>query len=290
MTVCSVCAVIVSYNPSSDVLSHITALRPQVLSLVVVDNGSSPENLVMLRNGSSRLGFKLIENGLNRGIAYALNQGICQASMNGATWVAFFDQDSVIPPNFMDLMFETYNDSPMRLQAGIICPRYCDERTDIVLPLPCSKKKEILAVPTSGSLVPTEIFRLVGEFNEDLFIDYVDVEFSLRVRKAGYRIIQSTQAVLRHSMGKITRHRFARRFFITTNHNAARRYYITRNRIWVLARYWSDWPWSAKEVKSACAEAIKIIFVEGDRLMKFRNIFLGCADAMTGHMGKRIEL
>jgi rhamnosyltransferase len=210
--------------------------------------------------------------------------------MSGFQWVVLFDQDSVVPPNFIDLMFKTYNDSPFRSQAGIVCPTYRDDRTDAVLPLPCSKKKEILAVPTSGSLIPVEIFQQVGSFNEDLFIDYVDVEFSLRIRKVGYRIIQSTQAVLRHSMGKITRHRFARRWFIATNHSAARRYYITRNRIWVLARYWRDWPWSPKEMKSALAEAIKIIFVEGDRLAKFRNIFLGCADAITGHMGKRMEL
>ncbi len=290
MTARTVCAVIVSYNPSSDLLIHIEALRPQVQSLVVVDNGSSPEDLLALRKGSAELGFKVIENGCNRGIAFALNQGVEEATTAGFPWVALFDQDSVVPPDFMDLMFQAYNDSAFRSQAGIICPTYCDNRTDTVLPLPCSKTKEILAAPTSGTLFPVEIFRRLGPFNEDLFIDYVDVEFSLRVRKAGYTIIQSSQALLRHSMGKITRHRFARRWFITTNHSAARRYYITRNRIWVLARYWTDWSWSPKEMKSACAEAIKIIFVERYRLTKFRNIFLGFADAMIGHMGKRTEL
>jgi hypothetical protein len=55
----SVCAVIVSYNPPVEILENIAALRPQVNSIVVVDNGSSEPNLEMLRRERSKYDFEV---------------------------------------------------------------------------------------------------------------------------------------------------------------------------------------------------------------------------------------
>ena len=286
----SVSAVIVSYNPSADVLANIAALRPQVDSIVVVDNGSSEQNLAMLRRGRSEFDFELIENGCNLGIAAALNIGIREAKAKGCFWVALFDQDSTVEPGFIDLMREAYESSANPSQVGIVCPAYLDRLTGITLPLPRSKAGEVVATPTSGSLIPVERFDKLGPFNESLFMDYVDVEFSLRNRRAGYSIVQSSQAVLHHSMGRITRHRVFGRWFTSTNHSAARRYYITRNRLWLLACFLGDWSWSPQETRSVILETIKIVLVEHDRLAKLKSIALGFADALGGRMGKRFEL
>jgi rhamnosyltransferase len=121
-------------------------------------------------------------------------------------------------------------------------------------------------------------------------MDYVDVEFSLRSRRAGYRIVQSPEAILKHSMGRITRHRLFGRSFTSTNHSAARRYYITRNRFRLLASFLGDWSWSPKETKSAILETVKILLVEQDRPAKLKSIVLGFADALAGRMGKRFDL
>jgi len=286
----SVSAVIVSYNPTSDILSNIRALRSQVESVVVVDNGSSEESLATLRSSQSECGFELIENGSNLGIAVALNRGVYEVRAKGSFWVALFDQDSTVEPGFIDLMRKAYEGSTEYSQIGIVCPAYLDTHTGIALPLPRSNAGEIVATPTSGSLIPVSLFDKLGAFDESLFMDYVDVEFSLRSRRAGYKIVQSAQATLRHSMGRITRHRVFGRWFASTNHSAARRYYITRNRLRLLASFFGDWSWSPKETRSAILETVKIVLVESDRLAKLKSIMLGFADALGGRTGKRFDL
>jgi rhamnosyltransferase len=286
----SVCAVIVSYNPCSDILRNIATLRPQVSSIVVVDNGSSEQNLAILRGARFEYGFELIENGANLGIAVALNIGVREVRAKGCSWVALFDQDSRVEPGFIDSMLTACKNAPNPSKVGIVCPVYLDTSTGIAFPIQRSKTGEVLSAMTSGSLIPTELFDRIGTFNEPLFIDYVDIEFCVRTRRAGYRIVQSSRAVLHHSLGRITRHRLLGRWFASTNHSAVRRYYITRNRLRVLWQFMGDWPWSPKEVRSVLMETIKVVLVEQDRLAKLRNIVLGSVDALRGRMGKRFDL
>jgi len=285
----SVCAVIVSYNPSLDVLGNIATLRSQVSSIVVVDNGSSEKHLAMLRGGRSQCGFELIENGANLGIAAALNIGVREVGAKGFDWAALFDQDSRVEPGFINSMLDACRTAPNPSQVGIVCPTYLDTSTGMVFPIQLSKAGEVLSAMTSGSLIPVQLFDRIGTFNEPLFIDYVDIEFCARTRRAGYRIVQS-RAVLHHSLGRITRHRLFGRWFATTNHSATRRYYITRNRCWVLWQFMGDWSWSPREFHSALRDTIKVFLVEQDRPAKLKHMMLGFADALRGRMGKRFDL
>ena len=286
---CSVCAVIVSYNPPRKILENIGALRSQVKSIVVVDNGSSEKNLALLREGRSEYDFELLENGRNLGIAAALNVGIREVKARGCFWVALFDQDSRVEPRFIDCMLGAFKSAPNPAQVAMLCPVYLDSRTGITLPILRSNKGEILATMTSGSLIPMRVVDQVGAFIEALFIDYVDIEFCLRIRRAGYRIVQSPRAVLYHSQGCITQHRLFGRRFTSTNHSAVRRYYMTRNRLWVVGHYLRDWSWSPKEVKSIILETVKIVLVEHDRLKKMKSIVYGVYDAVGGRLGKRFD-
>jgi rhamnosyltransferase len=286
----SVCAVIVSYNPRLDVLTNIATLRSQVGSIVVVDNGSSERSSVMLRSRRAEYGFELIENGANLGIAAALNIGIRNARTKGFSWVALFDQDSRVDPGFIDSMLATFENASDSTRVGIVCPVYLDTNTGITFPMQRSKTGEVLSAMTSGSLIPVRLFDRIGTFNEPLFIDYVDIEFCVRSRRAGYSIVQSPRAVLHHSLGRITRHRLFGCWFASTNHSAARRYYITRNRFWVLWQFMGEWPWSPKEFHSTVRDIIKVLLVEQDRLAKLKHMMLGFADALLGRMGKRFDL
>ena len=160
----------------------------------------------------------------------------------------------------------------------------------MALPVRRSRKGEILSAMTSGSMTPLTVFDQLGTFNESLFIDYVDVEFCLRIRRAGYCIVESPKAKLHHSLGRISGHRLLGHWFASTNHSAARRYYITRNRLWVLGKFIGDWAWSRKEARALITETIKLLLVEGDRLKKLKSITLGTLDAAGGRLGYRCEL
>lgn len=285
-----VSAIIVSYNPPWEILRNIAALRPQVGSIVVVDNGSSEQPLAMLRSNQTKYGFELVENGSNLGVAAALNVGIRQVKAKGGSWVALFDQDSTVEPGFIPSMLKTLESVCDPSKVSIVCPVYLDTHTGITFPIRRSRTGEVLSVMTSGSLISMKLFDRIGNFHEPLFIDYVDIEFCLRSRRAGYSIVQSRRAVLHHSLGRTTRHRILGRWFASTNHSAGRRYYITRNRSWLLWKFLRDWPWSLREAQSVIVETIKILLVEEDRLRKLKNTILGIGDALRGRMGKRLDL
>jgi len=126
MTARSVCAVIVTYHPNAGMLENLPQVLAQVQGLVVIDNGSSVEELGPLREKKQSLGFHLIENSENLGIAEALNQGARWAHSQGYSWVILFDQDSGITDGFEELIQvdtrTSRNDSAIGLRRNRYVP------------------------------------------------------------------------------------------------------------------------------------------------------------------------
>jgi rhamnosyltransferase len=231
----------------------------------------------------------VIRNGQNLGIAAALNRGVRFAMDAGFGWVATFDQDSRITEEFIPKMLETYRQAPHPEKVAIIAPTYIDRESGVRGALVRARNGVILHVMTSGSMMREGVMRELGAFDENLYMDYVDIEFCLRARRNGMQVLQSP-AVLFHSLGRTTYHRFLGCGFGATNHSAGRRYYITRNRLRLLMRYAADWPWSWREIRMMLAEAAKIVLVEDNKWTKCRAMASGVADALSGKMGKQVEL
>ncbi|HEU5408750.1 MAG TPA: glycosyltransferase family 2 protein, partial [Nitrospira sp.] len=220
------CAVVVTFHPDAEVLDNLDKLRAQVQALVVVDNGSSPESLNLLRRANSKIQFELIENGENLGIATALNIGVRWAEHNSYHWVILFDQDSTVTDGFMDTMIHAFESSLHRDRLAILVPRYVDKRLGKTLPRVLVRTGGLEAAMTSGSLMLLSSFRKHGPFEDDLFIDAVDYEHSLRLRSTGCLIEECQQAILLHSPGTPRIHRFYGLYlFTTSNYSPLRRYY-----------------------------------------------------------------
>jgi len=57
-------------------------------------------------------------------------------------------------------------------------------------------------VQMSGSLLSLMAFKEIGPFREEFFIDSIDADYCLRLRKKGYKIIVACQAQMKHSVGE----------------------------------------------------------------------------------------
>lgn len=286
-----ICAVVVLYRPPMQVLANVERLLGEVGCVVAVDNtptgdvGESIEQLQRLR------GCTVLRNGQNLGIAAALNIGIRYALAEGFEWVILFDQDSRIGDNFIAGMLPADAGVSGHPHPGVQCPRYKDELLGIFLPTYRTANGDVCACMTSGSLIHANTFRALGMMDEGFFIDYVDLDFCLRVRAAGMKVIERQDAVLMHSLGRMTQHRFMGKTFSTTNHSAKRRYYITRNRFTVMRRYLrSDREWVIGDFKGMVKESIKILVVENDKLAKAGYMLRGLFDAVFNRMGPRVAL
>ncbi len=278
-----------TFNPGEGLLENVTALRPQVQEVVVVDNGSA--NLGPIQQ-IEECGVKVFYNQENLGIAAALNIGIKYALEQGYTWIATFDQDSKPPPEFVERLLEAYNAYSNREHIAILSPVYRDETTGTVFQHgepsgePC---QEIVSTMTSGNLVKADALAKTGLFEEDLFIDYVDHEFCLRARREGFGVLESRTAILKHNLGETEKYKRFGLTFHATNHSSLRRYYSSRNRLTVYRRYFTSEPrWVLRDMLGFLKEISKIILVEKRKREKLEAVAQGLLHGLAGKMGKRV--
>jgi rhamnosyltransferase len=129
------------------------------------------------------------------------------------------------------------------------------------------------------------VWQTVGPFRDDFFIDFVDNEYCLRLRREGYRVLRANRAILEHAVGDITRYGP----IIATNHSPLRRYYKTRNRFVVFREYLSTFPGHCLfDLVRLTKEIGSIILFEDEKWAKLRMMWRGWRDCQSGKMGKLI--
>ena len=285
-----VCAIIVTYHPQEDLEQHVAALCGQIGGLVVVDNRSSDYELAVLRELAQRYSFTLLENSDNLGIGTALNRGIRWAAAHGGfRYVVLFDQDSEVGKGFVDALVSCLQQHPSSDKVAVAAPRIYNRNTGLT-DCPRETGKGLFHVAqTSGSLMPLQVFNSEGWFKEELFIDYVDYEYCLRVVTAGWFVLYCDDVVLSHSPGNSHRHTFLGLHFGTSmNYSPLRHYYSTRNGTWVIRQYWRAHPiWCARQAFGILKGKVKVLIFERDRLRKLSLSLRGFRDAIQGNLGRQ---
>ena len=245
----SVCAGIVLYHPDEERLAqNIAAIQGQVERIILIDNGTSVREKLGQAYADTQ-SFVWIENSENLGIAKALNQIVAQAKTLGFDWVLTLDQDSVVCADMVVIQAEILENNP---NAAIIVPSIVDRN---LMTLEEYQKQElpdcesINICITSGALTNVQSVEDVGGFCEKLFIDFVDIELCLRLRKKGYDIVQANKTYLLHEVGRMQKVYVFPRFGELTgiewfkrpktvsNHSPMRVYYQSRNLIYMLRKY-----------------------------------------------------
>lgn len=287
MAMNDLCAIVVTFHPGSEVMENLTTLRPQVAGLIVVDNGSSAAERYALHSAAATLAFELIENGENLGIATALNIGIRRAQALGFSWVLLFDQDSRITDGFTAAMRQCFESSRWGSRLAILVPRYTDMRHGSPIPADWVPGSGLETAMTSGTLMRLSTFQQQGAFLDGLFIDSVDCEYSLRLRRAGLILDQCPHAVLLHSPGSPTyRTILGSSPFVVDNYSPIRRYYQLRNRLWICRHYWLSFPgYCFKLLIVSAKDFVKILLCETGNAKKLRFFLRGVFDGLRGRMG-----
>jgi rhamnosyltransferase len=280
-------ALVVTFHPRLEYLQNLAKMRAQVDLLVVVDNGSAESELAGLRDARRDPGFHLIENGSNLGIAAALNRGVREAQCEGCAWVALFDQDSEVTPGFVATMIADFEALSRERKILQIIPRYLDPETGLERPISAFEDGGVFLTITSGSLFSMEAFEKCGLFEEDLFIYCVDDDYSLRIRKNGFFIGVSKNAVLLHRSGNPTYRRFFGKAIQTKNYRPEVRYYYARNKVWILRSYGIAFPrLIVPTLREFVTIPIKIALMEDASWEKIRLFLLGLVDGVVGRMGR----
>lgn len=277
-----VAAVIVLYNPDSEVWPNIYQCSSQVEKVYLIDNSESPG--AYLGHESDTANIFYFWNGGNRGIAYALNRGAEIALSDGYTYLLTLDQDSFPEDGMVKTLLDSF--SVINGSIGIVAP---GELVGVDLNAAVTGKPfQVQTVWTSGNLLNLDAYRLVGAFRDDLFIDFVDHEYCLRLNKSGYGVFRVPGARLRHCLG-VNSWRivlFGRSFWVT-NHAPLRRYYIMRNRLLVRSLYIDEFPkFFRKDRLFMVLEILAVLFFEKKKWEKILMLNRGVRDFKSGYFGK----
>jgi rhamnosyltransferase len=282
-------AAIVSYNPDPGFPDRLTRIANQVDGVLVVDNHSNGAAVGMLRRLRSSSGVTLVLNDHNAGVAGALNQALHWASQRRYRWLLTFDQDTLACGDLLETAAEVYDHFPNKDVIGLIgAQSYSDRRQrGEGSSEPWVEAKTVI---TSGTLMSLDACDAIGPFRDELFIDLVDLEYCLRARQKGFKVILSLTPSMHHQIGAMTTHRLPWKHTGTSNHTALRRYYMMRNHI-VLAREYAfkDPGWVITSLHSRLKSIILICLFERDRLAKLRFTWLGLWDGLTSNLTRDLN-
>lgn len=285
-----VIAIVITYNPDEDFIKNILKIREQVKVILIVDNGSSERSLKFIKQASDLPDINIILNKKNLGIATALNQGFSWASANKFKYALTFDQDSYPSPNMVQKLLDGYCYYPEPSKIAIIAPNIIDKAVNVrsrhLRPtgkftfelVTCTNGylEDITFVITAGSLCNLSVYREIGRFQDDFFLDYVDLEYCLHASSLGYKILVACEALLVHSLGKRQERHFFGRKEYPRFHSPDRWYYQSRNRIFILRKYVSIYPFLFfYEGVNVIYGILRMLIFEDQRSSKMKALIFG---------------
>ena len=229
----SVVCIIVTYLPDCELLNRLVeSVRNQVQTVYIIDNSPTVVRFSDIENMENIEVTYLTQN---IGIAAAQNIGIRKALADKADFVLLSDQDTIFPPSYVEDMLPVFSMYP---NAAAAVPKFIDSNKKsqdgfifehpflFQRRFPVSGKHEIFHAIASGKILRASVLDSIGLMDEQLFIDWVDLEWCWRARKLKYKIIGNVDVEIRHQLGDGSIDIGFREVNIRS---PVRHYYITRN-------------------------------------------------------------
>ncbi|MGP2657643.1 glycosyltransferase family 2 protein [Malaciobacter sp. WC5094] len=280
-------SILVVYNPREDEFRNAVHRLKKQTDLVIVCNNSKYD----IQFDDKKV--KIFNFRDNLGIAKAQSVGMKWAFENNADFILQMDQDSIPSDNLVKSLFNCYEDLTNKgYKIGLVGPQDYDKDTKEHSMSIINKEKNIKntnysIVPdtlSSGSLISKDIYELIGEMDNDLFIDIVDFEYCWRIRAKEYLIIKNKDALLGHKLGYGKKKIYG--VFNINLGSPFRHYYQFRNILMMMNRDYVSNYWKISQFIKLC---IKFVFYPlglKDGRERFRFMILGIKDYFKNKKGK----
>jgi GT2 family glycosyltransferase len=232
--------VILNWNNPKDTLECIESVYGidyPGAEVVVVDNNSSDNSVELVSKQYPEL--HIIRNHENTGYAGGNNVGIHYAIEHDADYVFVLNNDCTVEPGCLKKLVTAASNNP---DYGAVCPAVVNyyKPEEIVLSgqkinwfsgkisyrqIPVSDIQQEIIEPDALSgtaiLLPVNVIKQVGMFDKEYFLFYEDMDLSIRIKNAGYKLAVVTSAKIFHKESRST----------GPTHAPLALYYGTRNRL-----------------------------------------------------------
>lgn len=225
------------------------------LALVMVDNPHPKEGnslqaineLVVSKSGQSLPEVIVLAQEKNTGFCGGNNAGIKWALENGFDYVFLHNQDGYLHSDAIgNLVTAMENDKTIGCSQALIILEgtnglvntagnsfnylgfaFIDHFAKKISDLNLKSVQEVGYASGAGIMLRSELVKKLGALDEDLFAYHEDVEYSLRLKLAGYKVVMVSNAIFYH------KYEFSR--------SSTKFYFMERNRYAVLLMYYK-WP------------------------------------------------
>lgn len=216
-------AAIVAYNRPNSIQELVESLLWQtypVHQIIIIDNSRTDAVELALKSYGDRLFYQRMKE--NVGSAGGFSRAIEIASKE-SDFVWVFDDDMNVKN---DALFELMRHLSQLSQDGKLGVMRCWYEDS-----PETSPKEISDFSWRGTLISTRVIHEIGLPDPSYFLYGEDVDYALRIRKAGYRLyyIPSSVMWVNSSPTKLRMHFFGKPMEI--HHSPFRLYYAVRNEI-----------------------------------------------------------
>ena len=250
-----VAIVVLNWNGAGETLACLASLRAQDYPdarLIVIDNGSAPDDLAALRAGLADTmpgDAVLIANPRNLGFAGGVNTGITRALADGAAYVWLVNNDARVAPDALARLVAAAEDDPgLGLLSPVIRNLDRDGEPDFAggrfrtAPLTFHMTADAAEgarwradqpgqvwLTGTALLLRRNVAERIGGFDEALFAYYEDNDYSVRAAAAGFRAAVVDRAAVFHRSGDPSAPVPGKRPYFY--------YYMARNQILLLRKH-----------------------------------------------------
>lgn len=238
----SVVVVIPTWNRRDDLLRCLQTLAGQThsnVAVVVVDNGSEDGTAAAVR--AAHPACVVLRHRLNLGYAGGNNAGIRWALAHGADYVLLVNNDTEVPPGLVNELMQVATATPRLGAAGarnlvLDDPYHLWGAYGVLTYGPFVVRtagqgvtdsprwrvvKDVDWVIGNGMLLSRSALEEVGLLDDNFFAYHEDVDWCVRARRAGYRIVYAGTAAILHRGGGSSAagqaHRFPQAYFLGRN-------------------------------------------------------------------------
>jgi rhamnosyltransferase len=245
-------ACIITYNGADVIRETLAAILLQSRPpdrILILDNASADNTLELVAEINSP-DIESIVFSENKGVAHAYNYALGYARHHGFTGLWLFDQDTLCEKKCLEVLDKAAKSlldnneksgalfpvhTLRRFPDTILFPNLWDGKR-LISCKPFSEDESIREVHTSmtsGTLYFVDHLGTNELFREDFFIDFVDHEYHLRLRKKGYRFFWISDAHVSHSLGNAIE---VPGYGVVIWHRPHRYYFMGRNMAWFFKR------------------------------------------------------
>jgi len=215
--------IILNYNGLKDTLeclASVLAINYSNYQVVLVDNSSGNGTVAAVRKKfGSRV--KILANRQNLGFAEGNNVGIRWAQKSGADFVLLLNNDTLVNPNFLDILVKNVHTHPDFSVFGPQIRKYPQknviwyaggrmfwsvasvqmfDRNQKMSQIKLKKSTKVSFIPGAAILIKTDVFAKVGILDKKFFLYWEETDWEARALRAGIKFLYVPDAVIWHKV------------------------------------------------------------------------------------------